>query len=132
MTDRPDPFNEIEQLFDQFSQFSAPLGERVPVDVIDTEDTLIVHADLPGRDPDSITVQLEDNRNLHIETEPPESTPEGRYITRERERESVSRSVTLPAAVDESATDADYERGVLTVYLPKMTGDSDGTDIPVS
>lgn len=132
MTDRPDPFEEIEQLFDQFSQFGAPLGGRVPVDVIDIEETLVVRADLPGRDPDSISVQIEDGRNLHIETEAAETATEGRYVTREREKESVSRSLTLPAAIDESKTDANYERGVLTVHLPKLTGDSDGTDIPVN
>lgn len=132
MTDRPDPFAEIEQLFEQFSQFSEPLGGQVPVDVLDTEDDLHVHVDLPGRDPESISVQLTDNRKLEIEAQPPETTTDGRYVTREREREPVSRAVSLPAAVDESETEANYERGVLTIRLPKLTGDSDGTDIPVN
>lgn len=132
MTDRPDPFAEIEQLFDQFSQFSEPLGGRVPVDVLDTGDDLHVHVDLPGRDPESISVQLTDNRKLEIEAQPAETTTDGRYVTREREREPVSRAVSLPAAVDESETEANYDRGVLTIRLPKLSGDSDSTDIPVN
>lgn len=132
MAERPDPFAEIEQLFEQFSGFSDPLGGRIPVDVLDTTDELVVHADLPGRSADEVDVRLEDDRTLLIEAEPEESDVEGRFVTRERTNEGLSRTVALPAAVDGSATEASYDRGVLTVRLPKLTGDSDGTDIPVN
>lgn len=132
MTDRSDPFSEIEQLFEQFTQFDDPFGGQIPVDVLDADDELLVRAELPGRDPESISVQLEDNRTLHVEAGLPDAEPEGRYVTRERTTEAVSRSVTLPAAVDESATEATYDRGILSVRLSKLSGDSDGTDIPVN
>jgi HSP20 family protein len=132
MPDRPDPFSEIEQLFEQFSQLGDPLGGRIPVDVIDTTDELLVRADLPGRSPDAVSVQLEDDRTVLIETEPEESDPGGRFVTRERTNEAMSRTVALPAAVDGSGTEASYERGVLTVRLPKLSGDTGGTDIPVN
>jgi len=132
MTDQTDPFSEIEELFDQFSQLGGPLTEQLPLDVIDADDEVLVKVDLPGRDPTSIDVQLEDSRTLHIEVEETAPTAEGRVIVRERMRQGRDRSVTLPAAVDESETTAEYDRGVLTVQLPKLAGDGDGTDIPVN
>lgn len=132
MADRSDPFAEIEQLFEQFSQLGDPLGGRIPVDVVDTSDELLVRADLPGRDPDTVAVQLEDDRTLLIEAQTDESATEGRFVVRERTNEAMSRTVALPAAVDGSGTEASYDRGVLTVRLPKLSGDTDGTDIPVN
>lgn len=132
MTDRTDPFSEIEELVDQFSQLSGPLAEQLPVDVVDADDEILVKTDVPGRDPSSISVQLEDSRTLHIDIETGTTSGEGRFIVRERTKEARSRSVTLPAAVDDSKTNAEYDRGVLTVHLPKLAGDSDGTDIPVN
>jgi len=132
MVDRSDPFAEIEQLFEQFSRLGDPLGGRIPVDVVDTTDELLVRADLPGRDPDTVNVQLEDDRTLVIEAQPDESDTDGRFVVRERTDEAMSRTVGLPAAVDGSGTEAGYDRGVLTVRLPKLSGDTDGTDIPVN
>lgn len=132
MADRTDPFAEIEQLFEQFSQWGDPLGGRIPVDVVDRDDELLVQADLPGRSPEAVSVQLEDDRTLLVEAEATQSEAEGRFVMRERTNEAVSRTVALPAAVDGSGTEASYDHGVLTVRLPKLSGDSDGTDIPVN
>jgi len=126
------PFDEIEQLFEQLSTLGDPLTHPIAVDVVDAGETILVEADLPGRDPETIDVQLEDSRRLRIEVPPVEDSAEGRYVTRERPRERLRRTVSLPAAVDESATEANYERGVLTVRLPKRTSDGDETSIPVS
>jgi HSP20 family protein len=131
--DRGDsPFGEIEQLFDQLSTFGDPITRGLAVDVLDAGDELVVEADVPGRDPETIDVRLEDNRRLHIEAPSPGESTEGRYVTRERPRESLQRTVRLPAAVDDSGTEASYEEGVLRVRLTKLTGDGDGTEIPVN
>lgn len=45
----------------------------------------------------------------------------GRHLVHERQSESVSRRVTLPAAVIEEDASATYRNGVLTVTLPKET-----------
>jgi len=131
MTARDDPFREIEELFDQFTDFGATLSGDIPVDVVDTDDEVVVVADLPGRDAEDIQVQLEGERRLQIEAPEREEALDGRYVLRGRPDSAVSRSVRLPAAVDEGETDASYDRGVLTVRLGKPTGD-DGTDIPVN
>jgi len=132
MPERTDPFGEIEKVFEQFSELGGPLGGDLPVDVVDTDDEIVVYADLPGRNPDSISVQLTENETLEIEAQRDDHSAEGRYVTRERSREQLSRSVSLPAAVDEDETEASYDRGVLTVRLQKLRSEAEGTDIPVN
>lgn len=126
-----DPFGEIEELLDQITEFGGVVGSEVPVDVVDADTDLIVRADLPGRDPEQIQVQLDDSRRLQIDSGPAEADVEGRYLTRERPEDSLTRRVTLPAAVDDEDTEARYDRGVLTIRMGKLTGDGDETDIPV-
>lgn len=130
MSDR-DPLKEVEELFDQLTQFTAPGAADIPVDIVDLDDELLVHADLPGRNPDQFDVRLTDDRKLQVEAGDRSEDVSGRYLTRERTRDSVSRTVQLPAAVDQTGTEATYDRGVLTVRLTKLTGDGDGTEIPV-
>lgn len=130
MPDRDDPFSEIEQIFDQLTEFGSTFAMDVPVDVVETDDELLVFADLPGRDPGAIDVALTSNRRLRIETDQQDDDHEGSYITRERSRKAASRTVSLPSAVDDAETEATYEDGVLTVRLAKPSS-QEGTDIPV-
>jgi len=133
MSDR-DPLSEIERAVDVLGdQFGVAAG-TVPTDVIDDGDSFVVHADLPGYDSDDIDVQLAEGRTLTLSAEHTEESErsDGRYVQRERRRQSLSRTVTLPEAVTESETTATYEDGVLTVTLPKATDDEDGTSIPVN
>jgi HSP20 family protein len=131
MTDDNDPFAEIEQLFEQFTDVGTSFAQEIPVDMIDAEDALIVHADLPGRDSETIDVQLRNDGNLQIEAAAADDESPGQYLRRERTAERVERSIRLPEVVDESATDASYDRGVLTVRLPKPDDEGPGTEIPV-
>jgi len=134
MSDR-DPLGEIERAFDVLGdQFGVAIGS-VPVDIVDEGDSFVVHADLPGYDSDDIDVQLVENRQLTISASRGEESElsDGSYVKRERRTQSTSRTVTLPDAVEESETAANYDHGVLTVTLPKRTTESDdGTDIPVN
>jgi HSP20 family protein len=132
MPDRTDPFSEVEQFVEEFMEFGSPLQRRIPVDLIDHDEKLVVLADLPGRDPADIDVQLEDDRKLHLAAQAVERDHDGRYVTRERGTDAVERTLALPAAVDEAETEASYDDGVLTVRLPKRSGEGDGTDIPVN
>jgi len=132
MSDTDDPFGEVEELFDQLTQFSSGVSSEIKVDVIDADDQLVVTADVPGRDPEHIDVRLEDDRQLHIDAEEIDEEIEGQYLSRERTHGAVSRTVRLPAAADPEETEAGYDRGVLMVRLTKLTGDEDGTDIPVN
>jgi HSP20 family protein len=131
MSGRDDPFSEIEELFDQFTDFGATLSADTPVDVFDREDAVVVLADLPGRESGEIQVRLENERTLHIEAPAPAGEHEGRPVVRERPRGEVSRAVRLPAPVSESDTEANYDQGVLRVRLGKPSA-GDGTEIAVN
>lgn len=131
MSKGDDPFSEIEELFDQFTEFGSTVSADIPVDVLDREEAVVVLADLPGRDGEEIQVRLEDKRTLHIEAPAPAGEPEGNYVVRGRPQADVSRSVQLPAGVDDSDTSASYNRGVLKVRLGKPSADS-GTEIEVT
>lgn len=131
MSRRDDPFAELEELFDQVTDFGPDVSGTVPVDVVDDDEAVVVVVDLPGRDPEDVQVRLEDDRHLTVEAPPRADEFEGQYVRRGRPRDEVSRSVTLPAAVDESETTASYDQGVLAVRLGKP-GAGEGTDIPVN
>jgi HSP20 family protein len=134
MSERSDPFDDIEELFDQLTQFGADAGGDVPVDVKDEGDAFVVVADLPGYDTDDIDVQLDDEYTLSITATRTDSatSSDGDYVRQERHTEQVGRTVTLPGAVDADATEAAHENGVLTVRLGKATGEDEGTDIEVN
>jgi HSP20 family protein len=92
----------------------------VPADVIETEQGFEVSLDLPGHDPKSIDVKLE-NETLTVTSE---RRPEARnekdlWLRSERVTGNFTRSFVLPANVDSSKVEARFENGVLTVFLPK-------------
>jgi HSP20 family protein len=141
---RRDPFKDIEELFEQlnagFADVSEDFGEQlggggIHVDVADTGEELVVSADVPGFDTEDIDVSVKD-RQLTIAAEHSEATEaedeETHYYRRERTKRAATRTVTLPAAVDESGASASYEHGVLTVTLPKRDADDGGVDIEVN
>lgn len=119
------PFQEIEQLFDRMSRefggtpFAASTGS-VAVDVEERDDEFVVTADVPGYSKEDIEVTLAD-RTLRVRAEHEEETEEGDadYLRRERRTTSASRSVRLPADVEEEGIRATYKNGVLSVTLPK-------------
>lgn len=129
------PFRDLEQVLDrvtdQLEQVEPGMRRRPRVDVEDVDDRFVVSVDLPGFEKDEIELQLRDDV-LSIEAEHDEEHEESdaRYVRRERRHEAVSRSIPLPESVDEDATTATYERGVLVVTLPK-THQGEGTRVDV-
>jgi len=135
MTRRSDPLSEIEEILDVVTGSGGVETTAGPaVDVVDTGEAFVVVADLPGYDREDIHVTLVDETTLSVAAERETETVEeaDRYVTRERQRHSVSRQVGLPAPVEEGETSASLDEGVLTVQLPKR-GDAggDSTEIPV-
>lgn len=134
MSERTDPFQDIEKMFDQLTQFGTAAGGDLPVDVVDEGDAFVVTAELPGYTAEDIDVQLPDSQHLQIGAEfnRSESKEGAQFVVHERHRQSTSRTVSLPEPVDENQTTASYDNGILTVRLGKRTGASEGTDIPVN
>jgi HSP20 family protein len=114
-------------LFDRFFEgFDLPdllAGEREwapSFDVSETEDRIIVRAELPGMDAKDIDIGLTDGV-LTVKGEKKrekEDTGEN-YHRIERRYGSFCRSISLPVGIKADAIDATYKDGLLTVTLPK-------------
>jgi HSP20 family protein len=121
--------NEMNRLFNTF--FDSPAPANAPVsgparrwvpamDLTETADEFVLHADLPGLAEDDVHIELDDNV-LTVSGERKashESRKEGYYRV-ERSWGSFSRSLTLPEGVDPEAVNASFDRGVLEVRIPK-------------
>lgn len=90
------------------------------VDILETENELVLKADLPEVNPNNVEIQLE-NGTLTLKGERKfEQQKNGKgYHRIERSYGSFVRAFSLPDTVDAEKVKADYKAGVLTVTLPK-------------
>ncbi len=118
----------FERLFDEgFERFFglAPRGEggaRTPaLDVSESEKAYTVKLDLPGVDKSDVKVSIDGRLvTVQAETQKAEEKKEGeRVVYRERSVSSYARSFTLPQDIDEGASAAKLDNGVLTLTLAK-------------
>lgn len=102
--------------------FSEPASRpwSPAVDIYETENELVLKADLPEVDPKNVGIQLE-NGTLTLKGERKfEDQKNGKGFHRiERSYGSFVRAFSLPDTVDGDKVKADYKNGVLTVTLPK-------------
>ena len=90
------------------------------VDILETENELLLKADLPGIEMKDIDIQLENGTlALRGERRFESEKKEGGFHRVERSYGSFARYFTLPDTVDPEHVKADYKNGVLTVKLPK-------------
>jgi HSP20 family protein len=90
------------------------------VDIMETENELVLKADVPGVELKDIDIQLE-NGTLTVKGERKfEKEEKGKGFHRmERSYGSFVRYFTVPETVDAEHVKADYQAGVLTISLPK-------------
>ena len=132
MLARRDPFRELNELNETFNRFfDSALGQRmsgeqgwsfgsVPLDVIETENGYVVKAALPGINPDELDITYSNNvLTIKGEVVPDKEEEPARYHLRERWYGKFQRSLVLPAKVMSENIQADYDAGVLTLFLPK-------------
>jgi HSP20 family protein len=97
------------------------LGLRV--DIGETDDEIHVEADLPGVPEDAVEVTLEDDI-LRIRAEKSTSADRSDKTMRvvERSHGIFERAIRVPAGIDPETVRAGFDRGVLSVTLPKPAG----------
>ena len=90
------------------------------VDILETEDALVLKADLPDVRIDNIDVRVENNTlTLRGQRDfSKDETTKGWYRI-ERSYGEFMRSFAVPSTVDTEKVGADYKNGVLTISLPK-------------
>jgi HSP20 family protein len=104
--------------------FSEPVATRPwapAVDVLETENELVLKADVPDVNLSDINIQIE-HGTLTIKGERKFEKVEGKgtgYHRIERSYGEFQRYFSLPDTVDPENVKADYKAGVLTVTLPK-------------
>ncbi len=89
-----------------------------PIDIYETEDGLVLYADLPGVSTENLELEVQDNRLALFGKVPPED-PNHRTLHREYEIGDYLRSFILSDDVDHERISARLTNGVLRVELPK-------------
>jgi len=91
-----------------------------PVDIKETENELIVKADIPDVDMKDIDVRMENGAlTIRGERKFESKKDEGGWHRVERSYGTFERVFTLPETVEAEGVKADYKNGTLTVTLPK-------------
>lgn len=135
------PFEEMDRLFDTYfsrgwlspfrwttpkwSETTAPFEGKMPnVDVIDRDKEIVVKAELPGVDKKDIDISVtKDAVTIKGTTSHEEKEEKGDYYRCEISHGSYSRTVALPANVDEEKAKAKFKDGILEISIPK-TGEA--------
>jgi HSP20 family protein len=93
----------------------------IKMDVVEMDNAYLVMAEIPGVAKDDIQVSIEGNQvTIGAEVKRELDTNDGRRALRsERHVGSVYRGFTLPMEIDETASNAKYENGVLELTLAK-------------
>jgi HSP20 family protein len=122
-----DPFADtgFDELFRGFfrpvrsDKTAAPAPVRI--DVAETDDAYTVRAEIPGVKKEDIHVAIEGNQvTISAEVKREAETKDGERVLRsERYYGAVYRSFTLPTELNEDASEAKYENGVLALTLAK-------------
>ena len=111
------PFHDFEKNF--FNGMSSMMaGFRT--DIQDKGDCYILEAELPGFDKEDISIQVDDNmltiRAEHKQEE--EDKKDKNYVRQERHWGMYERSFSINGVKSDEIS-AGYEKGVLTLKLPK-------------
>lgn len=112
-----DPIRELDRWFAGTARI--PASAAMAMDLYKAGDNFVARLDLPGVDPASIDVDV-DERTLTVRAERLADKVEGeqRWLTRERPVGAFARQLTLGYGVALDRIAADYRDGVLTLTIP--------------
>ncbi len=129
---RLDPFLDFDEMFERLNKSmmrplfreAMDIEPQIKMDVKESGDNYLVHADIPGVNKDDIHVTVDGNRvSITAEVKQEKEAKEGeRVIRRERSYGMASRTFTLSDEVDQEHIQAKYNNGVLELTLPKKPG----------
>ena len=119
--------DEMNRMFNEF--FRGGSGEEVgwgvrtwapPVDIYETDDAVVLTAELPGVSKDDVSIEIHHNTLiLKGERKHEAEVKEDNYHRVERAYGTFQRSFVLPTLVDQEHVQATYKDGVLELRLPK-------------
>jgi HSP20 family protein len=120
---KPDPFSsEVNRLF---NTLFAPGEERAQrwspaMDLVEAEDHYLLRADLPGMAEEDVAIEIQDNvLTVSGERRDEQEQQSQGWHRVERTFGRFSRSLTLPEGIDPEAVMAHFDKGVLSITVPK-------------
>jgi HSP20 family molecular chaperone IbpA len=90
---------------------------RPAVNIIETEEELVLTADIPGASKESLDINVE--KGILTISAPAQHTVPGTSSYREFELASYYRQFTIPESLNHEKACADYANGILTLRVPK-------------
>jgi HSP20 family protein len=131
---RWDPFRDLVSIQDELNRlfgrtFTGSEGMRPtasgqwmpPMDVFETQDKIVATLELPGIEPKEVEVSVEDSTlTVTGQRDFASESNEENYHRVERRYGSFMRSITLPQTVDTERVNARFDKGVLTIEVPKI------------
>ena len=115
---RFDPFREFDRLTEQLASTATRVPRGFPMDAYRRGDEFIVEFDLPGVEPESIDLTVENNV-LSVRSERRFEPREGdEVVVAERPHGTYTRQLFLADTLDSENVQANYEHGVLTLTIP--------------
>ena len=121
--------DEMDRIFQAFSSpqtswtgaLSAASGAMgLRVDIGESDDEIQIVADLPGIAEDEVEVTLADDAlRIHAERKHESDKSEKNWRVVERSHGVFERLIRVPEGIDADKVQARFEKGVLTVTLPK-------------
>jgi HSP20 family protein len=107
--------------FERMPELSLAWEGRLPkLDVVDRDNEVLVRAEVPGVKKEDLEISVTgDLFTIKGQTRREEKEEKGDYYRCEVSQGSFSRTVTLPAMVDEAGAKAQLKDGMLEVTLPK-------------
>jgi HSP20 family protein len=128
---RWDPGRELDTLQTDINRvFDTFFGDRtaedatrrwIPaMDLVETDDHLVLKADLPGLDEEDVNIEIKDGvLTVSGERRTEHEDSSNGYHRVERAYGRFSRSLSLPQGVDADQVQAEFDKGVLEVRIPK-------------
>jgi HSP20 family protein len=112
----------MDRLFDE--AFTRPIttsGMEMPaVDLYQTESEVVVKAALPGLSSEDVDISLTaDVLTLKGNYKQEEDIKEAMYHIREHRHGMFERSIILPASIQPDKAKAGFDKGILSIVLPK-------------
>lgn len=117
MATRFDPIRDLDRFFSEVTR--TPNSTSLAMDLYRDGEVFIARIDMPGVDPESIDVDVEDRTlTVRAQRESEIADKDVKWLTRERTTGTYARQLTLGNRVALDRISADYSDGVLTLTIP--------------
>jgi HSP20 family protein len=113
-----DPFRQLDRLAEELQNAATTMSRTFPMDAYRAGDEVVLLFDLPGVDPQSIDLTV-DQHVLTVRAERQPKTDEDKeVIAAERPKGTFMRRVFLGDTLDADRINAEYVNGVLKLTIP--------------